>query len=82
MAAYFDGLAELPIKEIRIENVSFGFKNDAQPDLPAMALRVEKHCREGIYADNVEKLILKNVTFDNVSGEEIILKDVGELVKE
>ena len=47
-----------------------------------MALRVEKHCREGIYADNVEKLILKNVTFDNVSGEEIILKDVGELVKE
>lgn len=82
MAAYFDGLSEQPIKEIKIENVSFSFKEDAKPDFPAMALKVTEHCKEGIYADNVEKLILKNVTIDGVVGEKITCKNIGKLVKE
>lgn len=82
MASYFDGLSELPIKEIRLENVSISFKEDAKPGMPAMALRVTEHCKEGIYIDNVDKLVLKNVTIDGVIGEEIICKNIGELVKE
>ena len=82
MASYFDGLSELPIKEIRLENISISFKEDAKPGMPAMALRVTEHCKEGIYIDNVDKLVLKNVTIDGVVGEEIICKNIGELVKE
>lgn len=82
MAAWFDGLAELPIKEIELENVHFRFKSDSRPFFPAMALKVTEHCKEGLYADNVEKLILKNVTIEGIEGERLILKNIGELIKE
>lgn len=80
MCAYFDGLVEQPIKEIELENVSFSFKADAKPFKPAMLEFVRDYCKEGMYIDNVEKVTLKNVTFDGVEGEHIIKKNCGELI--
>lgn len=82
MAGYFDGLTEQPIKEIVLENVSFSFKEDARPAIPAMLENVRVYCKEGLYADNVETLILKNVKFNGVKGEEIIKKNCGNVVIE
>lgn len=82
MAGYFDGLVEQPIKEIIIENVSFAFKADAKPNKPAMLENVRDFCREGLYLDNVEHLILKNVSFDGVVGEKIIKKNLGKVTEE
>lgn len=82
MAAWFDGLSELPIKQITLENVNFSFKQDAKPFVPAMARYVTEHCREGVYADNVEKLILKNVNIEGAVGEKIICKEIGEIIEE
>lgn len=82
MAGYFDGLVEQPIKEIRIENVSFSFKEDAKPFVPAMLEHVREYCKEGLYVDNVENLVLKNVTFEGVRGEKIIKKNCGNVVEE
>ncbi len=82
MPAWFDGLSELPIKEIRLENVHFSFNPNAKPFYPAMALKVTEHCREGLYADNIERLVLKNVTIEGVEGEKIICKNIGQLIKE
>ena len=82
MAGYFDGLVEQPIKEVRIENVSFSFKADAKPFQPAMLENVRDFCKEGLYVDNVEHLILKNVTFDGVVGEKIIKKNLGKVTEE
>ena len=82
MAGYFDGLVEQPIKEVVIENVSFSFKPDAQGYEPAMLQDVQTFCRAGLYVDNVERLVLKNVTFDGVDGEKIIKKNLGEVVEE
>ena len=76
MAGYFDGLVEQPIKEIVIENVSFSFKEDAKPFLPAMLENVSEYCKAGLYVDNVENLVLKNVTFSGVVGEKIIKKEL------
>ncbi|MDE5721161.1 MAG: glycoside hydrolase family 28 protein [Clostridia bacterium] len=82
MAGYFDGLVEQPIKEIVIEDVSFSFKSDAKAYEPAMLENVKEYCRAGLYVDNVERLVLKNVTFDGVDGEKIIKKNLGEVVGE
>jgi polygalacturonase len=82
MAAYFDGLVDLPVKEITLENVGFSFKPDAKPARPAMLEYVTEHCKEGIYIDNVEKVTLKNVTFEGVVGEHIIKKNCGNLIIE
>lgn len=79
MCAYFDGLVEQPVKDITIENVSFSFKADAKPFKPAMLEFVKDYCKAGIYVDNVDKLTLKNVAFDGVEGENIIVKKCGKL---
>ena len=79
MCAYFDGLVEQPVKEVVIENVSFSFKQDAKPFKPAMLEFVRDYCKEGIYIDNVENVVLKNVTFDGVEGEHIIQKNCGKV---
>ena len=82
MAGYFDGLTEQPIKEVVIENVSFSFKDDARAYEPAMLQGVDTYCKAGLYVDNVEKLVLKNVTFEGVEGEKIIRKHLGTVVEE
>lgn len=82
MAGYFDGLVEQPIKEIVIENVSFSFKEDAKPFLPAMLENVSEYCKAGLYVDNVENLVLKNVTFSGVVGEKIIKKNCRNVTVE
>lgn len=81
MAGYFDGLVERPIKEIVIENVSFSFKADAKPFQPAMLENVRNFCKEGLYVDNVEHLVLKNVTFDGIAGEKVIKKNCGKVTE-
>ena len=81
MAGYFDGLTEQPIKEIALENVAFSFKADAKPALPAMLTGVREYCKEGLYADNVENLVLKNVTFKGVKGEKIIKKNIKNITE-
>ena len=43
---------------------------------------VREYCKEGLYIDNVETLILKNVTFDGVVGEKIIKKNCGKVIEE
>lgn len=82
MAGYFDGLVEQPIKEVVIENVSFHFKADAKPFKPAMLENVRNFCKEGLYVDNVEHLVLKNVTFDGVVGEKIIKHNCKSVTEE
>lgn len=81
MAGYFDGLVEQPIKEVALENVRFSFKPDAKPHTPAMLTGVREYCKEGLYADNVGHLILKNVTFEGVEGESVIKKNLGKLTE-
>ena len=82
MCGYFDGLVEQPIEEITLENVHFGFRKDAKPFKPAMLEFVREYCKEGLYIDNVNKVILKNVTFEGVEGDHVIEKNCGELVIE
>lgn len=81
MAGYFDGLVEQPIKSVTLENVSFKFKADARPARPAMLENVREYCKEGLYLDNVERLTLKNVTFEGVKGEKIIKKNCGKVTE-
>lgn len=81
-AAYCDGLPELPIEEITLDNVHFTYNPNACAAKPAMCSFMEDMCKAGAYFDNVLKLTIKNVTFDGVEGEQVIIKNVGEFVKE
>lgn len=81
-ACYCDGLPEMPIKEVNLENIRFTYSEDARPSRPAMREFMEEFLRVGMYFDNVGRLSVKNVSFDGVVGDELIAKNIGELIKE
>lgn len=80
-ACYCDGLPEMPIKEITVENIKFTYSENARPSRPAMREFMDEFLRVGMYFDNVSKLTVKNVTLEGVIGEELIAKNIGKLIK-
>lgn len=81
-ACYCDGLPEMPIDEITVENLKFTYDENAEPNFPSMKNNNEKLCRAGMYFDNVNKLTVKNVEIIGNDGEPLIAKNVGSLIKE
>ena len=80
-ACYCDGLPEMPIKEINVENIKFTFSEDAKPSRPAMREFMEEFCRVGMYFDNIETLTVENVELEGVIGDELIANHIGNLIK-
>ena len=80
-ACYCDGLPEAPIESITLEDISFTYKPDAKPGHPAMMNFGKTFCRVGMYFDNVGKLTVKNVTLKGNDGDDLIAKNVGELIR-
>ena len=68
-AAFFDGLPEEKIEEIVLSNVKISFAENAQKDCPAMSEGVEACSKRGIFARNVKKLVLKDVSITGYEGE-------------
>ena len=66
-ACYIDGLPEMPIGSVTLEDLSFTYAPDAQPGLPAMRDFMTPFCKAGLYVDNVRRLTVSRVS---VSGQE------------
>lgn len=81
-ACYCDGLPEMPIDEVTVENIRFTYDPDAKPGVPAMRNNAEQMCRAGMYFDNVKKLTVKNVSVTGCDGDELMAHNVGELIRE
>ena len=81
-ACYCDGLPEMPIKEIKVENILFTYSENAKPSRPAMREFMEEFCRVGMYFDNVSRLVVKNVKLEGVVGDELVADHIGELIRE
>ncbi|MCI5872078.1 MAG: glycoside hydrolase family 28 protein [Clostridiales bacterium] len=80
-AAYFDGLPEQKIEEIVMKNVSVTYANNPKCDVPAMSSGVEACSRRGIFASNIGKLTLQNVSICGQDGEAIELHEVDEIIR-
>ena len=81
-ASYFDGLPEQKIEQITMRNVSVSFAGQAKCDVPIMSNGVEACCKKGLYARNVKKLVLDNVSIEGCEGEEIELHNVDEVERQ
>ena len=78
-AAFFMGLPEQKIKEIAMKNVSVTYAENAEKGFPAMLCGIEEVSRQGIIAENVEKLVLKNVRVKGQDGETVNVKAVDKI---
>ena len=81
-ACYIDGLPEMPIDAVTLENIRVTYAPDAHPGVPAMQRDAEKRCRLGLYFENVRRVTLRNVTVTGAAGEDVITRGVGEILRE
>lgn len=70
-AGYFLGLPEQPIGRVVLNRVSVSYDTEAAPMRPAMADGVEECLNRGIVARYVQRLVLKDVTFQGLRGEAV-----------
>lgn len=73
---YFLGLPESKIEEIILKNINVNYKEKSKPGVMAMTLESEEYNRIGIYVENVNRLVLDNVIYNNKPSIEIIKKKV------
>ncbi|MCH5255645.1 MAG: glycoside hydrolase family 28 protein [Lachnospiraceae bacterium] len=77
-AAYFDGLPERKIEEIKMKNCSISFADEAVTNVPIMANGVDACSKKGIHATNVKRLILDNVIIRGNVGDDLELDGVDK----
>lgn len=80
-AAHFDGLPEQKIENITMRNVSVTYTDNPTCDVPAMSSGVEPCTLKGIFANNVKKLVLENISIIGQQGEMMELCGVDELIQ-
>lgn len=78
-AAYFYGLPERKIKEIILKNVFIAFAANAKSGFPDMLSGIKECSKQGIFAENVEKLSLDNVDICGYEGEKYIICNVDDV---
>lgn len=78
-AAYFEGLPEKKIEEIVMKNITVTYAENPKWDVPAMSEGVEACSLKGIFASNVKKLTLENVSITGQKGEAVTLNHVDEI---
>ena len=81
-AAWFDGLPEQKIEEIKMQNIAVSYAEYPKKAMPAMSEGVTECSLKGIFANNVKRLILDNVVISGQEGEELEVIGVDELIQE
>ncbi len=70
-AAFFYGLPEQKIELIEMRNIKINFSPDAKSGVPAMLNGVDACVKKGVFAGNIKKLVLENVSISGQDGDEI-----------
>jgi len=78
-AGFFYGLPEKAIEKIRLKNCYFSFKSEAEPGYPAMMDDIPAYSKAGLIFNNVEELILENIGFSGVEGENIVVNQIQKV---
>ncbi len=70
-AGFFYGLAEQPIENVMLSNVSVCMVQDGAPDMPAMMSQLEPMQGEGFFLRNAKNICFSNVRISGQKGERI-----------
>lgn len=78
-AGFVYGLAEMPLRDISLSDVSMTMAPDGPADYPEMAEDLEPMQRAGLYLHNVERLRLHNIEIAGQLGPAISITDAAEV---
>ncbi len=71
-ASFIYGLPEKKVKKVTFENVEISFTDNPEAGVPAMMDGVDAMTKCGLFAKNIDKLELINVSISGEEGEKII----------
>ncbi len=80
-ASFFYGLPEKKIGLLSMENIKISFAENARPGKAAMLDGFGETCKLGLFANNIEKLIMKNVEITGQDGEKELIDNVDNLIR-
>lgn len=80
-AAYLYGLPEQKIERVEMRRVQIGYAENALSGEPAMLDGIKPVSRMGIFAGNIETLVLEDVEIEGQKGEKIITENIEHLVE-
>lgn len=78
-AAFFYGLPEQKIERIEMDRVHVTYAAEAKKDVPAMMEGVEACSRQGIYANQIQQLLMSDVVIEGQEGEALTLLHIDEV---
>ncbi len=78
-AGAFYGLPEQPIDEINIINVNFDYSTNPKEGIPAMMTGVDPMKGKGLLFNYVNKVVMQNVTFNNIHDKDVECVAVGSI---
>lgn len=81
-AGFFYGLPEQKIRKITLENITVNYALQAKEGAPAMMTDAIVAKKAGIFANNVQCLVLKNVKISGHEGKLSILENVDNFKEE
>jgi polygalacturonase len=81
-AFFFYGLPEQKIESIELENIEITYSDNAMAGYPAMMEELEPISKMGLYANNINELIIRNVVITGCNGEPFHIENVDCVIKE
>lgn len=78
-AGVFIGLPEAPIKKITLSNITIKIKEDAESGMPLMTDTNQIVKQQGFSFENVETILLEDVTMLGCEGEQIVTNNIGTI---
>jgi len=78
-AAFIFGLAEMPLQDLALHDISVSLSGRAEPDIPEMADGLQPTCRAGFHVHSVQRLRLHNIEVSEQLGAAFYLSDVSDV---
>lgn len=78
-AAFFYGLPERKIKELIMRNIKFTYSKEPKCDVPAMMCNIEPRTKMGIFAANIEHLVMEDIDLEGQEGDKFLLQGIHKL---
>ena len=80
-AAFLYGLPERKIEKVEMKNISVRYAENPASDVPAMMEGITAYTKHGVYANNIQTLVIENVSIEGCEGERFELENIDHLQK-
>ena len=77
--AFIYGLPERKVDYVEFDHVTIDYDENPEPDEPAMMDDIQLTAKMGLYINNVQELVLNDVSISGCDGEPLLLENIDKI---